>query len=339
MTPLPVSGTQSGTAPADGSKPASIGDRREMERFGLMLWLALSGPARAPLPGLGTGTAGTSTPNPRGADPASDRSLAAPSARTASSRTATTEALISGGEPRNPESSTGAGSSDRSRATSDRAARDGSAEASRPAEKTEGRTPPAQAATAESARTGRGAEGAGTVRVVRGVSAAAEGVGRNQAVAAYRALVSGTGKGAAAPAANTAAFTKLLQAQAARLAGTATRGNGALSFSFRDALGAQGRVRLTMRAGVLQTTIVSPNSETVRSLGTGIGELRGALARHGFADSQITVREARPQDIDAPKPDPQDESNRDRDGQPQRRRGDDTPSGHAGRTRVADEED
>jgi hypothetical protein len=65
---------------------------------------------------------------------------------------------------------------------------------------------------------------------------------------------------------------------------------------FKEAHGQEGRIRLSLRGNALRATILTPNGETVRSLGSRIAEIQKALGERGFADAQVAVRHTRAPD-------------------------------------------
>jgi hypothetical protein len=62
---------------------------------------------------------------------------------------------------------------------------------------------------------------------------------------------------------------------------------------FKEAHGQEGRIRLSLRGNALRATILTPNGETVRNLGSRISEIQRALGERGFAEAQVAVRHTR----------------------------------------------
>ncbi len=50
-----------------------------------------------------------------------------------------------------------------------------------------------------------------------------------------------------------------------------------------------GQVVISLRGGVLRARIVAPDETATRAIERGLGELQGALVRHGFEESHVTV--------------------------------------------------
>jgi flagellar hook-length control protein FliK len=57
-----------------------------------------------------------------------------------------------------------------------------------------------------------------------------------------------------------------------------------------------GRIQIAVRGDVVHARIVSPDEATTRQLETGLGELRGALAKQGFQEAHVQVDPRGPAD-------------------------------------------
>lgn len=98
---------------------------------------------------------------------------------------------------------------------------------------------------------------------------------------------SGTGASRHAPAVDAASPTELVEEAAAKAPSRGDR----VTVEFVDDRGETGRLRVSVRGEQLQATIMPSDARMAEQLSSRVSELHRTLARHGFVDAQVTVRE------------------------------------------------